>query len=70
MKNDRIREISEEQNIPEVELNKVIGANRDLYDKLNKIPEIEALDSILEEEEITKKEKRKPWYTSASRKRE
>ena len=57
MKNDRIREISEEQNIPEVELNKVIGANRDLYDKLNEIPEIEALDSILEEEEIKKNEK-------------
>ena len=34
MKNDRIRETSEEQNIPEVELNKVIGANRDLYDKI------------------------------------
>ena len=57
MKNDRTIETSEEQNIPEVELNKVIGANRDLYDKLNEIPEIEALDSIMEEEEIKKNEK-------------
>ena len=54
MKNDRPIETSEELNIPESELNKVIGANKELYDKLNEIPEIEALDSILEEEEEKK----------------
>ena len=46
MKNDRTIETSEEQNIPEVELNKVIGANKELYDKLNEIPEIEALSFL------------------------
>ena len=50
MKNDRPIETSEELNIPESELNKVIGANKELYDKLNEITEIEALDPILEEE--------------------
>ena len=54
MKNDRLIETSEELNVPESELNKVIGANKELYDKLNEIPEIEALDSILEEEEEKK----------------
>ncbi len=54
MKNDRLVETSEELNVPESELNKVIGANKELYDKLNEIPEIEALDSILEEEEEKK----------------
>ena len=54
MKNDRPIENSEELNVPESELNKVIGLNKELYDKLNEIPEIEALDSILEEEEEKK----------------
>ena len=38
--------------IPSVEIDKVIDANKDLYDKLNKIPEIEALESFKGEEEL------------------
>ena len=62
MKNDRSIETSEELNVPESELNKVIGANKELYDKLNEIPEIEALDSILEEEEEKKVNEKKSQF--------
>ena len=44
---------------PEVstsELDEVIGANKDLFDKLNKIPEIEALGTVLDEDEEREKE--------------
>ena len=34
------------------ELDKVLDANKDLYDKLNQIPEIEAIEAISLEEEI------------------
>ena len=37
---------SEGENISSREIDEVINANKDLYDKLNKIPEIEALDSV------------------------
>ena len=37
--------------ISDAELETVIGANKDLYDKLNELPEIEALDSIIDQEE-------------------
>ena len=40
------------------ELDKVLDANKDLYDKLNQIPEIEAIEAIsLEEEIVTEGEK-------------
>ena len=40
------------------ELDKVLDANKDLYDKLNQIPEIEAIEAIsLEEEIVTEREK-------------
>ena len=40
------------------ELDKVLDANKDLYDKLNQIPEIEAIEAIsIEEEIITEGEK-------------
>ncbi len=35
------------------ELDEVLDANKDLYDKLNQIPEIEAIEAISLEEEIT-----------------
>ena len=44
---------------PEVstsELDEVIDANKDLFDKLNKIPEIEALGTLLDEDEEKAKE--------------
>ena len=51
MKNESQKEASGQQDISEVELNNVIDANKDLYDKLNELTEIEALDSQIEEEE-------------------
>ena len=51
MKNESHIEALDQQDISEVELNNVIDANKDLYDKLNELPEIEALDSLVEEEE-------------------
>ena len=50
MKNESHIEALDQQDISEVELNNVIDANKDLYDKLNELPEIEALDSLVEEE--------------------
>ena len=41
------------------ELDDVIHANKDLYDKLNQLPEIEALQAIDEEEEKKTEEKEK-----------
>ena len=49
MKNESHIEALDQQDISEVELNNVIDANKDLYDKLNELPEIEALDSLVEE---------------------
>ncbi len=43
------------------ELDDVIHANKDLYDKLNQLPEIEALQAIDEEEEKKTEEKEKPY---------
>ena len=54
MKNESHIEALDQQDISEVELNNVIDANKDLYDKLNELPEIEALDSLVEEEEEKK----------------
>ena len=54
MKNESHLEALDQQDISEVELNNVIDANKDLYDKLNELPEIEALDSLIEEEEEKK----------------
>ena len=50
MKNESHIEALDQQDFSEVELNNVIDANKDLYDKLNELPEIEAMDSIIEEE--------------------
>ena len=47
---------SEGENISSREIDEVINANKDLYDKLNKIPEIEALDSVQINEELEEKE--------------
>ena len=52
MKNESHIEALDQQDFSEVELNNVIDANKDLYDKLNELPEIEAMDSIIEEEEV------------------
>ena len=42
----------ESSDIKDIKLNEVLNANKNLYDKLNKIPEIEAIQSIEVEEEI------------------
>ena len=42
------------------ELDDVIHANKDLFDKLNQLPEIEALQAIDEEDEKKAEEKAKP----------
>ena len=59
MKNTSQKEALSQQDILEVELNNVIDANKDLYDKLNELPEIEALNSIVEEEEVRKDRNKK-----------
>mgnify|MGYP001460401807 CR=1 FL=1 len=60
MKNESQKEASDQQDISEVELNNVIDANKDLYDKLNELPEMEALDSLIEEEEVSRDGNKKP----------
>ena len=59
MKNKRQTEALDQQEISETELNNFIGANKDLYNKLNELPEMEALDSIFEDEEINKDDNEK-----------
>ena len=59
MKNESHLEALDQQDISEVELNNVIDANKDLYDKLNELPEIEALDSLVEEEEAKRGKNKK-----------
>jgi len=63
MKNDPRIDKTQDQEVSNVELEKVIGSNKDLYDKLNKIPEIEALDSILLEDEDGIKNKKTPYFS-------
>ena len=57
MKNESHIEALNQQDISEVELNNVINANKDLYDKLNELPElltekIRLVNEILEEKNI------------------
>ena len=49
-----------ESEVSDIEINKVIGANKDLYDKLNQIPEIEALESIYIDQDEDISEEKKP----------
>jgi len=59
MKDNILLEQNKGNDFPEIEIDKVIDANKGLFDSLNKIPEIEALDSIeLDNEDISTKEKR------------
>ena len=51
MNNDLPLDQIQETEVSTSELDEVIGANKDLFDKLNKIPEIEALGTVLDEEE-------------------
>ncbi len=51
MKHSSQQDRVQETDVSSAELEKVIGSNKDLYDKLNKIPEIEALNSVLLEDE-------------------
>ena len=48
MKNDKQINPLQKNTISDDELDVVIGANKELYDRLNELPEIEALDSIVE----------------------
>ena len=63
MKNESQSEALGQQEISEVELNNVIGANKDLYDKLNELPEMEALDSLIEEKEVKRDGNKKPKFS-------
>ena len=51
------------------ELDEVIHANKQLYDKLNKLPEIEALEAIAieEEEELDRGDKPHPFLVSVEK---
>ena len=51
MKNEKQINPLENNMISDDELNNIIGANKDLYDKLNELPEIEALDSFIDQKE-------------------
>lgn len=55
MNNDPPLDQIQEPEVSTSELDEVIGANKDLFDKLNKIPEIEALGTVLEEDERVQK---------------
>ena len=43
----------ESSEVKDTKLTEVLHANKNLYDKLNKIPEIEAIQSIEVEEEVS-----------------
>jgi len=51
MKKDIPLDQIQKEDVSNLEIDKVIDANKDLYASINKIPEIEALDSILVEED-------------------
>ena len=51
MNNDLPLDQIQETEVSTSELDEVIGANKDLFDKLNKIPEIEALGTVLDEDD-------------------
>ena len=53
MKSNSDKKSSDSSQIKDNQLAKVLNANKDLYDKLNKIPEIEAIQSIEIEKEET-----------------
>ena len=56
MNNDLPLDQIQEPEVSTSELDEVIGANKDLFDKLNKIPEIEALGTVLDEDEEREKD--------------
>ena len=56
MNNDPPLDQIQEPEVSTSELDEVIGANKDLFDKLNKIPEIEALGTVLDEDDESVKD--------------
>ena len=54
MKNENQIEAIGKDTVSDAELESVIGANQDLYNKLNQLPEIEALSSITDKSEENK----------------
>ena len=52
MNNETPFDESLEKDVSSTEIDKVLNANKDLYDKLNQIPEIEAIEAIAFEEDI------------------
>ena len=56
MGNGTFKDRSKNEVILSSEIDQVIDANKDLYNKLNKIPEIEALNSFQGDEELEEKE--------------
>ena len=53
----------QDPDVSTTELDEVIHANKELYDKLNKLPEIEALEAIAieEEDDLDKGDKSHPF---------
>ena len=52
MNNETPFDESLDKDVSSTEIDKVLDANKDLYDKLNQIPEIEAIEAIAFEEDI------------------
>ena len=52
MKSEKQKNYLQNNIISDDELDDIIGANKDLYDKLNELPEIEALDSVIDQKEL------------------
>ncbi len=59
----------QDPDVSTTELDEVIHANKELYDKLNKLPEIEALEAIAieEEEDHHKDDKPHPFLVSVEK---
>ena len=63
MKNESQTEALGQKEILDVELNNVIDANKDLYDKLNELPEMETLDSLIEKQEVQRSRDKKSKFS-------
>ena len=55
----------ESSEVKDTKLTEVLHANKNLYDKLNKIPEIEAIQSIEVEEEVSEyNQESSSWFNT------
>ena len=69
MNNETPFDESLDKDVSSTEIDKVLDANKDLYDKLNQIPEIEAIEAIAFEEDIASErdEAHNPLYKFVDR---